>query len=711
MAKRNWEGGIGVRKRIRDTSKLITWYYSPKDAVNNKEIKESADDLKPEELRSPDYLSFFRKMIKEVKIYGTSVFCESELLLLNSFTNLDDECQSLFIRLFMRKHKWLDINSINYPEVPNLLKSANILLSSSFLRGSQACEIFQDLDSIYDFLFSLKLEQLQYLETHLRALLIKTTGDDAVDLEIEKPVLRVFKEYTKFSCFKKDLLHLFNVLKQPESNSRKSRLIGLNAEILVFLKSLFEKNNQVDKIPELIPFDFPGFLKLADSPMALFSRINRIYCFFSSESAISDYANDFSNHLTLVDFQVSIESYKIFNSYEDSIAMDSVFCFQLLIENLSLYKANFENLLLISQTLSEIYLRNFSLSFEDFLNSYQNFHEIDWKIEYSSQERWARVLHLALQQIQKSKDWETCIKILTSLLSHPYYYIKRGHWWERLAIITSSHLKQGKQALAVVKLGLTDPYLKTGKRLKLESRRETLEFGRTRSKKQQLFNYSHPLFQEVKIEGQAVTIDGKLRYLHNCNPVTVEEFVLEHYKSAGWTGFHSENTILTSIFGVLMWEYLYHDLPFVFQTSVQKAPLDYRSEDFYKKRKEIFKKLKNHQKTSELSEIFLKNFEKYRNQGSLFVNWNILELWGLDFLLKVVKTLGPSLFPVLKSLSKDYRHHSSGMPDLLLLKENKVKLVEVKSQNDRLSDQQKMWIKLLNTSCITVEVVHVLNSK
>jgi Fanconi-associated nuclease 1 len=93
------------------------------------------------------------------------------------------------------------------------------------------------------------------------------------------------------------------------------------------------------------------------------------------------------------------------------------------------------------------------------------------------------------------------------------------------------------------------------------------------------------------------------------------------------------------------------------------------------------------------------------------VNWNILELWGLDFLLKVVKTLGPSLFPVLKSLSKDYRHHSSGMPDLLLLKENKVKLVEVKSQNDRLSDQQKMWIKLLNTSCITVEVVHVLNSK
>ena len=224
-----------------------------------------------------------------------------------------------------------------------------------------------------------------------------------------------------------------------------------------------------------------------------------------------------------------------------------------------------------------------------------------------------------------------------------------------------------------------------------------------------LFSYANDYYQEIQIKAEPVYLNGKLRYLHDCKALSVEDYVIEYYKKSGWIGYHSENLILTSIFGILMWEFLYFDLPFVFQTSAQKAPLDFRSNDFYIRRKEVYKRLINLYKTSEIALSFIENYEKYKNQASLFVHWPAIETWGLAFVTQVVDALSFGLVNVLKVLAKDYRHNSSGMPDLILVNKTEVKFVEVKSHNDRLSDQQKMWIKVLSTSGIKTEVVHVIN--
>lgn len=663
----------------------------------------------------PPYLSFFKSMLNELSLYGDSLLSTSDLQILSCFLSLDPSSQSLYVRLFMRKHKWIDINTLSYSEVPNIIESANVLLQTSFAQGSKPNEIFSDIESIYEFLYSLNITQLQVLETHLRKLLVETTGEDFHDLAVEKPVLRVLKYYTRFNCYVEFFEELYRDLKEPLNKSRKSSLVVVCAELAQVLKG-FVRDGDGDGIgigsdlKMLVPYDFPGFIRLGLDGIRLFSRLNRTFTFFACESAISEFANDFSNGLKLGFFDVSIKTHQILTSYTDSIKMDSIYCFSLLLENLSLlYSSDPKTLYQISKKICQIYLQNSSNSLANFLNTYQNLPEINWKIEYTSNERWARVLHHSLQHIQKLKDWDLSIQVLTSLLSQPNYYIKRGHWWERLAIITSSHLKLQQESQKILTLALSDPYLRTGKRLKIESRLEKIQLGKKKQKLLKLFSYMHEFFQEIEIKAEPVYLNGKLRYLHDCKALNVEDYAIEYYKKSGWIGYHSENLILTSIFGVLMWEFLYFDLPFVFQTSAQKAPLDFRSNDFYIRRKDVYKKLISLYKTSDISLSFIENYEKYRNQASLFVNWPALETWGLAFVTQVVEALGFGLVNVLKVLAKDYRHNSSGMPDLILVRDAEVKLVEVKSHNDRLSDQQKMWIKVLTSSGIKTEVIHVVN--
>ncbi len=64
---------------------------------------------------------------------------------------------------------------------------------------------------------------------------------------------------------------------------------------------------------------------------------------------------------------------------------------------------------------------------------------------------------------------------------------------------------------------------------------------------------------------------------------------------------------------------------------------------------------------------------------------------------------------VLLRLVKDLKTWSHGWPDLVCwnVKEKWVKFVEVKSQSDRLSEQQKCWLSVLSGLGQRVEVAYV----
>ena len=60
-------------------------------------------------------------------------------------------------------------------------------------------------------------------------------------------------------------------------------------------------------------------------------------------------------------------------------------------------------------------------------------------------------------------------------------------------------------------------------------------------------------------------------------------------------------------------------------------------------------------------------------------------------------------------LAQDYKAWSYGMPDLVLwkIKQRKVKFVEVKSEQDVLSEQQKCWIANITHMDAEVELCQV----
>jgi len=59
-------------------------------------------------------------------------------------------------------------------------------------------------------------------------------------------------------------------------------------------------------------------------------------------------------------------------------------------------------------------------------------------------------------------------------------------------------------------------------------------------------------------------------------PCSVEKLALQHYaqpEGGGWEGMHSETGIFKTLFGILMWDVLFAEVPGVFLSPFQGAAL------------------------------------------------------------------------------------------------------------------------------------------
>jgi hypothetical protein len=68
---------------------------------------------------------------------------------------------------------------------------------------------------------------------------------------------------------------------------------------------------------------------------------------------------------------------------------------------------------------------------------------------------------------------------------------------------------------------------------------------------------------------------------------SVEECALDYYAQDGWTGVHCENSITTTLFGLLFWDVIFAPIPRVFQNAFQTCPLDMETEWFYPSRRTL----------------------------------------------------------------------------------------------------------------------------
>ncbi|OCF42115.1 fanconi-associated nuclease 1 [Kwoniella heveanensis CBS 569] len=202
---------------------------------------------------------------------------------------------------------------------------------------------------------------------------------------------------------------------------------------------------------------------------------------------------------------------------------------------------------------------------------------------------------------------------------------------------------------------------------------------------------------------------GKSVWLGKEGEVTVEGWVLEWWEKKGYKGFHSESSILTTLFSLMMWPILFSPLPGAFETPYQTAPLDLGEDTFAPSRQEAIEvRLEAMSRTSTALSMLKEVDDRERPRGTwaVGVNWD----YGATDLEEILECLGGrAVAGVCRMLAEEYRHRCSGVPDLIVwdYANKDVRFVEVKGPGDSLSETQKVWIDVLLSSGIQVEVCKV----
>ena len=368
---------------------------------------------------------------------------------------------------------------------------------------------------------------------------------------------------------------------------------------------------------------------------------------------------------------------------------------------------------------------------------------------------YTRIIHKGVYVLGRSKDHLSEHNVLSELLAQNLFHAaRRGAWYQRKALLEEHYMyllspcptipdtavEQQKKhwkriSLSTCEHGLQDPSCHLIYHHDLQKRIRKLEKSLKIPKREQ-HDFGHVVLSkplEVNVEGIQIkkiyptptTIRRRSGMLierprstktiwidehETSGECSVEEMVLSHYRHVlGFKGYHSEGGILRTLFALLFHDILFLYLPNVFQTEYQTCPLDLHTDAFYASRmSEINHRLVEieNDRAAELIEGVWERVSEKRT-AVVGLRWD----FELADLLEIVHCFeGGALAAVCRVLAQEYRVRGGGVPDLFLWRrgegkeKGEVRFVEVKSENDRLSETQKLWIHVLVGAGVRVEL-------
>lgn len=320
------------------------------------------------------------------------------------------------------------------------------------------------------------------------------------------------------------------------------------------------------------------------------------------------------------------------------------------------------------------------------------------------------------------KEYDLLSEVLQSLLMQRRWGIsRRGSWYNNLALIYMVHMgntpNMFEKALEIVRNGLEDPESRLVYRHQLERRLVRLEKKLKIPMKKRYEPKRHlKNAEEIYISGSRVRDDtesiltsSRTWWKGKEGLVSVEEYALEHYFRLGYKGHHTESRILSTIYGLLFWEIIFLPVPGAFETPYQTAPLDIMDMSFFSARRAAIETRIEDIENGNARELARKVLEKEEKCRSVCigVHWSFTP----GDILEIIECIKASaLAMVCRIISEDYRIVSGGVPDLIVwdIRTKKCKFVEVKSDNDKLQENQKLWIDILLRAGIPVDLCNVI---
>jgi hypothetical protein len=152
--------------------------------------------------------------------------------------------------------------------------------------------------------------------------------------------------------------------------------------------------------------------------------------------------------------------------------------------------------------------------------------------------------------------------------------------------------------------------------------------------------------------------------------------------------FYVENALINSLFGLLCWDAIFHNLPGAFFNPFQSRPADLHSADFRKRRDAQFQACLGQLEDGRYRATILGNFARKAGLQSPFVYWDAIDA---DLLELALDCIPPAhLAAWFERILADIAANRSGFPDLVQFwpAEKRYCMVEIKGPGDRLQDNQ-----------------------
>ncbi|KAF1997452.1 hypothetical protein P154DRAFT_578873 [Amniculicola lignicola CBS 123094] len=374
---------------------------------------------------------------------------------------------------------------------------------------------------------------------------------------------------------------------------------------------------------------------------------------------------------------------------------------------------------------------------------------------------YTRIIHKAIYVLGKQKEHKKEHDLLNELLQQRlFHHSRRGAWYQRKALLEEHYMwalteagsrkeeaqkKHWKRiSLQTCEDGLQDPLVHIIHHYDLQKRVSKLEKSLKIAMRAQ-HDFTHVrltkpvevFIKGIRIERSATGLAPLIRRTSSPHPApsnrgmktiwidereggecSVEEMCLSNYRTEGWKGYHSEGGIVRTIFAYLFYDVLFTYIPNVFQTPYQTCPLDLHTDAFFPSRISEINMRLNDISNGDAPALIRRVWDDHNEKRTCVVglDWT----FDLEDLLEIAECFeGEALAMVCKVMAQDYAARGGGVPDLFLWKvgeeeeegnrkRGEVKFAEVKSENDRLSDTQRLWIHVLSGAGVKVELCNAV---
>lgn len=179
-----------------------------------------------------------------------------------------------------------------------------------------------------------------------------------------------------------------------------------------------------------------------------------------------------------------------------------------------------------------------------------------------------------------------------------------------------------------------------------------------------------------------------------------EQGLMAHYAVQGYTVFHAENNLWLALFGLWFWHELFEHSGSALHNPFERRPRNLAAGGFYQQfATDIEQKLTQLAAPTAATILLSALTAHYGKANSLFYWHSDLAEQLLPLLQHAPKVEGvSSLVPILRAMAQDFSRHSSGYPDLLLIKNGKLEFIEVKAPGDKIQRHQLARLLALNNA-------------